>query len=165
MHRREPANAVSRLSIDLAAVLPRLLPKAIEWAEQKSSEILAAGESLSGSGIELARRVGVANPEKIRICAFRSPPLPDDEELRGVALQVGLLGPDMIGLTLGYGILIREGHHTHRLVSHECRHVYQYETAGSISNFLPGYLLQIAEFGYYNAPYEKDARDHEIESI
>jgi hypothetical protein len=51
-----------------------------------------------------------------------------------------------------------------RLVSHECRHVYQYETHGSIAAFLPIYLLQIATVGYVNAPFEQDARAHELES-
>ena len=90
-------------------------------------------------------------------------PLPDDPELRGVALQIGLLGPEMVGLTLGHGIYICEGHVSNRLISHECRYVYQYETAGSIKDFLPVYLQQIALSGYHDAPFEVDARDHEID--
>jgi hypothetical protein len=45
-----------------------------------------------------------------------------------------------------------------RLLSHECRHVYRYETSGSTAEFLPGYLPQIATVGYINAPLEQDAR-------
>jgi hypothetical protein len=90
-------------------------------------------------------------------------PLPDDPELRQVALATGLLGPSMIGLTLGHSIYIVLGHHTNRLLSHECRHVAQYETAGSIAEFLPQYLQQVAEYGYANAPFEIDARQHEVD--
>ena len=61
------------------------------------------------------------------------------------------VGPGMIGLTLGYSIFIVRGHMGRRLVSHECRHVYQYETHGSIAAFLPVYLQQIATVGYQNA--------------
>jgi hypothetical protein len=47
------------------------------------------------------------------------------------------------------------------LLSHECRHAYQYETYGSIAAFLPVYLDQIASVGYLDAPFEQDARTNE----
>jgi hypothetical protein len=67
----------------------------------------------------------------------------------------------MVGLTLGHSIFICRGHQTRRLLSHELRHVHQYEANGSIAEFLPMYLQQIAEVGYANAPFEIDARAHE----
>jgi hypothetical protein len=91
-------------------------------------------------------------------------PVPEDPDLREAALATGMLGPNTVGLTLGYGIYIVQGHGTNRLVSHECRHVYQYERAGSIKAFLPQYLGQIAEFGYEAAPFEADARAHELDT-
>jgi hypothetical protein len=39
-----------------------------------------------------------------------------------------------------------------------------YERAGSISRYLPLYLRQIVEHGYDDAPFEVDARMHELES-
>ena len=140
-----------------------LLPGAITWAEARSDEILGAGAPLSDVGMRLARTVGVECPERIRISTVNSIPLPGDFELRTAALETGLIGPGTAGMTLGYGIYILDGCESHRLISHECRHVYQYEQAGSIKAFLPHYLRQIAEFGYDNAPYELDAREHEIE--
>ena len=92
-------------------------------------------------------------------------PLPDDPDLRQVALETGLLGPNMIGLTLGYGIYVCDGHMDNRLISHECRHVHQYEVAGSIESYLPIYLRQIAVHGYHDAPFEIDAREHEINAV
>ncbi len=88
-------------------------------------------------------------------------PLPDDPELRDAAFRAGMLGPGTIGLTLGYGIYIVKDHRSNRLVSHECRHVYQYEVAGSIAAFLPQYLEQVLSVGYAAAPFEIDAREHE----
>ena len=67
----------------------------------------------------------------------------------------------MVGLTLGHSIYICNGHNSPRLLSHECRHVQQYEQAGSIAAYLPKYLEQIARYGYFDAPYEVDARAHE----
>lgn len=150
------------MTFELASALPLIIPKAITWAEQRASEILTAGEPLTEQGMILARRVGVATPEKIRLMFVTHLPLPTDPILREAALQTGLLGPNMIGLTLGHGIYICNDYNTPRLLSHECRHVYQYEQAGSIAAFLPQYLRQIAECGYANAPYEIDARTHEV---
>jgi hypothetical protein len=88
--------------------------------------------------------------------------MPDDPLLKEAAVQTGLLGPDMIGLTLGYAVLLCRGHDANpRLLSHEFRHVHQYETAGSIAAFLSTYLREIIEYGYAAAPSEVDARNHE----
>jgi hypothetical protein len=150
------------MPVDLAASLPLLLPRAVAWAEAQAGIVLASGIALKPSGLQLACGVGVINPENIRIGVVDLLPLPDDASLREAALQSGLLGPEMIGLTLGYAVLICRGHEANPcLLSHEFRHVYQYEPAGSIAAFLPVYLQQIVAFGYANAPFEADARAHE----
>ena len=143
---------------DLATVLPQLLPRAIEWAEVRSAEVLGKGVVLPPDRLALARAVGVVQPEKIRVSLVDRLPLPEDPELREAAIQSGLLGPDMVGITFGYAIYMCKGHATNRLLSHECRHVYQYEVAGSIASFLPLYLQQIVSHGYKQAPFEVDAR-------
>jgi len=152
------------MPIDIEALLPSLLPRAIEWVTGQSALILESGSPLTDSEIRLAKTVGVTFPDRVRISVVQALPLPEDPELRHVALETGLLGPGMIGVTFGYGIFVCEGHMTNRLISHECRHVYQYEQAGSIAAFLPAYLAQIAQFGYQNAPLEIDARQNELES-
>jgi len=150
------------MPFDLQAALPHLLPKAIQWAEARSQEVQVGGISLAEKGLEIARSVGVQRPEQIRITFVEKLPLPEDEMLRGAALETGLLGPGMVGLTLGYSVFICQGHDSIRLFSHEFRHVHQYEQAGSIAAFLPVYLQQIAMLGYENASFEIDAKAHEI---
>ena len=147
---------------DLAAVLPKLLPQAIEWMELCSAEILSKGKPLTAAGIKVARSVGVLEPEKIRVELVENLPLPDDQMLRDVALQAGLLGPDMAGVTFGYGIYACTDHVTNRLLAHECRHVFQYEDAGSIAAFIPVYLQEIVQYGYFESPVEADARQYEF---
>lgn len=149
------------VSVDLKTLLPVLLPRAIEWATTHSEEILKEGRPLSAEGIKLATAVGVSFPAKVRVSEVTTLPIPSDPQLRNIALETGLLGPGIIGLTLGYGIYIRSGCFSNKLISHECRHVYQYETAGSIDKFLPMYLQQVAMYGYRDAPFEIDARMHE----
>ncbi|MBB6580933.1 hypothetical protein [Ralstonia solanacearum] len=148
--------------IDLAKVLPTILPAAIAWAEAQSRWALSAGAALSQEGITDARAVGVATPGRIRVAIVPSLPVPDDSTLRAIALDTGLLGPGMVGLTLGHAIFVVRGQATRRLLTHEFRHVYQYEVAGSIAAFLPAYLHQIATVGYHDAPFEVDARRYEI---
>lgn len=149
------------MTFDLRVALPLIVPKAIAWAEEQYLLILQDGQPLNKHLLAIARGVGVLHPESIRVIEVPSLPLPNDPDLKQAAAATGLLGPGMVGLTLGYGIYVCHGHGSIRLLSHEFRHVYQYEQAGSIEVFLPAYLQQIALFGYDNAPFEIDARDHE----
>ena len=147
--------------MDLRAALPLLMPKAIEWAQEEESHASVTGRALTTDEITLARKVGVVNAELIRIQSCDRLPMPQDSSLQAAAVQTGLLGPGMIGLTLGYSVFICRGHETRRLLAHEFRHVCQYEQNGSISGFLPIYLQQIVTVGYRDAPLEIDARAHE----
>lgn len=149
------------MPIDLRAALPVLVPKAIAWAEAQHAHIAQVGSPLNDGLLSVAASVGVQHPDRIRVAEIARLPLPDDPELRQAALATGLLGPGMVGLTLGYGVYVCHGHGSIRLLSHEFRHVYQYEHAGSIAAFLPAYLQQIVTVGYNNAPLEVDARAHE----
>ena len=149
--------------MDLRSAIPSLLPLAIEWAQAASCEAAEAGVALNDDGERLARRVGVRFPERIRVAVVDALPLPPHPLLRQAALENGVLGPSGAGLTLGHTVFVRRGVESRRLLSHEFRHVFQYEEAGSIAAFLPRYLEQIAEYGYANAPLEIDARDHEVE--
>lgn len=147
---------------DFRAALQAATPKAIAWAEAQCEYILAHGVPLSVQEIADARTVGVSHPEKIRIALVAGVPLPEDEELSTIALHAGLLGPGTAGLTLGHGIFIVRGNQNRQLFSHEFRHVFQYEQAGSIAAFLGEYLDQIASVGYWDSPLEADARLHEL---
>ena len=148
--------------MDLRSLLPQLLPAAIAWANAQAEHVAQVGQPLTPPLIDIARRVGVKEPERIRVLLVDQLPLPEDAVLREVAIQEGLLGPSMAGLTLGHSIFIVHGNCTLRLVSHECRHVHQYEVVGSIEAFLPIYLGQIIEYKYEDAPLEVDARNYEI---
>jgi len=140
-----------------------LVPKAIVWAEAQSEIALRDGRPLTEQSLSIAQRVGVASPERIRILDVLRLPMPDDPQLKQAALATGLLSPKMVGLTLGHAVLVCPGYGQDiRLLSHEFRHVHQYEQAGSIADFLPVYLQQIVTVGYDNAPFELDARTHEL---
>jgi hypothetical protein len=152
-----------RVALDLHRRLPVLLPGAIAWAERRAKRAAAVGAPLTPEEEQVARAVDVAQPERVRIeMVGDSLPMPDDPALRAAAVQAGLLGQGMVGLTLGHSIFICRGRKSRRLLSHELRHVHQYEQYGSIAAFLPVYLKQVIEVGYANAPLERDARAHEL---
>jgi len=148
----------------LQALLPLLIRRAIAWAEAVASDVAAQGVALSPSAAVDANTVGVRLVDKVRVLIVDELPVPEDPELRAAAIETGLLGPGMIGLTLGYSILICRGHMTRSVLSHECRHVAQYESAGGIASFLPIYLAAIVEpgVGYWNSPFEQEARAYEL---
>jgi hypothetical protein len=144
-------------------MLPILIPQAVDWAELQQARILLSGRMLDNRELAIARNAGVAHPELIRIAEVSDIPLPKTPELHQAAISTGLIGPGTIGMTFGYGIYLLYGHATSRLLSHEFRHVHQYEKTGTIEDFLRRYLQQIAFFGYERAPLEIDARQHEIQ--
>jgi len=151
-------------TFDIAAELPNILQKAIAWAEAEAASARTNGASLKKFGIRLARSVGVQRPELIRVIELPELPFPNDPYLALAANKTGLIGPGAVGLTLGYAVFILIGYRSNRLLSHEFRHVYQYESAGSIAAFLPLYLSEILSYGYEDAPYEIDAVAHEIDT-
>ena len=68
-----------------------------------------------------------------------------------------MLSGNTLGLTAGYGILVRADCADNlRLLAHEFVHVAQYERLGRVG-FLQEYIQQIAAHGYLNAPFELDA--------
>jgi len=152
----------AEVKMDLKNQLPIILPLAIVWAENVHALIQNSGAALNEGERKIAQRVGVANPEKIRVIESDLVPQPDHPVLKEASLQTGMLSPATNGLTLGYSIFIKSGRKSTRLLSHECRHVHQYESYQSIAGFLAEYLQQIIDFGYYDAPLEIDARRNEI---
>lgn len=143
----------------------QFLDIATQWVEQQQSIITAKGTALTAVEQHLARQVGVMHPERIYLYEVAAIDRPNQPELAALCEQFGFLTEDTIGLALGYGIYIKQGYLTTRLLSHELRHVYQYEQAGSPEAFLSRYIGEIMQFGYLDAPLEIDARAHEFEAI
>lgn len=139
-----------------------ILPLAIDWAEQHAAIIMREGCALTAAERVVAEMVGVSHPERVRLVLCPRLPVPEHPALFAACTAAGFFSPDMVGLTLEHGIYIQQGHCTGRLLSHELRHVHQYEQAGSIASFLQVYIPQLLQCGYMAAPLEIDARLHEV---
>ena len=149
--------------MDLEAHLPVLGPLAVQWALRQAELSYPVGVPLTEQLQRLATHVGVKQPRMIRIIPVDAIPVPTEEPLRSAAIQVGLAGPEMRGLTLEYVVFIRKGSELDApLLSHEFRHTAQYEACGGIPQFLATHLRHLARFGYWDSPFEVDARAHEV---
>ena len=146
----------------LAAQLSVMAPRVVTWAEKLSAEGRTRGIALTPAQERIARASGVREPGKIRILVVPHIPLPDEPDLRAAALEVGLSQSSALGMTLGYAVVVVRGYEGNvRLLSHEFRHVAQYEACGGIAPFLTMHLADLAAFGYEESPFEVDARAHE----
>jgi len=154
--------SVTAFAQDLASQVPLLGPRAVTWAEGAEADALLRGSPLAPRVRALTHAVGVAQPNRVRIVIVDRMPLPSEPLLRNAAAAMGLAEDNVTGLTLGYAIFLRRGHERDpRLLSHELRHVAQYETAGGIAPFLAKHLVDLVQHGYEDSPYEVDARAHE----
>jgi len=136
-----------------------LLPLACAWAAEQERTILQTGVALTESQLTDARQIGVGQPEQVRLLRVTRIPMPTQLELAAVAAAAGLISPATAGLTIRYGIFIRDDCWGQRLlVVHELVHTMQYERLGGIEAFLRPYLLEcIAPPFYPNGPMEQEA--------
>ena len=145
----------------LASLLTPFVTRASSWVEKKEALILAKGRALTPAQQADAVKAGVAHPEKIRI-EFAHSIRPPKQLMLGLASRYAhALGQDTAGLTVRYGIFIRndcQNYRAHREVYvHEFCHVAQYERYGSIPAFLTAYLQECLVPGYPHGPLEQEA--------
>src|ERR1035437_1646850 len=84
-----------------------LLPLAGTWAAQQERAILQTGVALTESQLADARRVGVIQPERVRLLQVAQIPTPTHPTLATAAAATRLISPNTTGLTIRYGIFIR----------------------------------------------------------
>jgi hypothetical protein len=143
---------------DLLAKLPALLPLACQWAEQQERHIRQHGIPLSPQQVADARLVGVQHPEQVRLLRVPVIPVPTQSELAAAAALTNLISPVTAGLTLRYGIFVKEEFRgDRRLIAHELVHTSQYERFGGFDAFLQQYLTECVTVGYLAAPLEQEA--------
>lgn len=136
--------------------------RAIEWAQAQESSALRMGTPLPAGLQAIAKGNGVKLPQNIRLVVVDEIPLPKEQPLAGAAAKLGLASSWAAGLTLGYAVIVAKGYEADaRILSHELRHVAQYEACGGIPGFLRVHLADMLEHGYKDSRFERDARAHE----
>jgi hypothetical protein len=139
--------------------LESLLPLAAAWAREHQEFILTTGVPLSEPELFEARRVGVKQPERVRLLSVPAIPFPAHPLLQAACRATNFVPESPRGLTLCYGIYLRSDCWRDRgIVVHELVHTAQYERLGGISPFLRSYLGECMTFGYENSSMENEAR-------
>jgi len=100
-------------------LLRELIPRAAAWAQRQEYFILnhSNARPLNQSGHDIARRAGVTRPEAVRILAVPEILQPEEDDLRQVSSEFGVITAATAGLTLGRGILVRQDYlHDEKLI-------------------------------------------------
>lgn len=136
-----------------------LLSLACEWAAEQERIILQTGLPLNESQLADAKQIAVTHPERIRLLRVPEIPQPTNQVLLEAAKAARLLSPTTDGMTVRYGIFIREHCWGHpRLITHELVHTKQYEQRGGFAGFLRPYLLEcLTPPGYPHGQMEQEA--------
>ena len=132
---------------------------AAPWAAWHQRRIHRNGRQLNHLELELAERLGLGNPDMIRIQTVIRVPNPLYPLLWLVKKCGGSCITTAAGITLGRGIYVCKDYaHSTELIAHELVHVAQYQRAGSIRAFMVEYIHQCLLVGYHDAEWEKEAR-------
>ena len=108
-----------------------LLPAAEQFVAENQAEALEKGVALTASQLELAKRIGVQQPEAVRLYYVDRLPMPADPHLEAVARRFGYSSPFIYAYTFGYGIWIEhDAKDDLELLAHELIHVRQTEQLG-----------------------------------
>jgi len=142
-----------------SALVELVLPIACAWVRNEEDAILRTGAPLSEAQLADARRIGIAQPERVRVLAVETIPPRLHPVLRFLAQKFGLAFSGTIGMALGHGLFLCLEHREDRsLLLHELAHVAQYERLG-FRRFLRQYLRECLSLGYPLGALEAEARD------
>jgi hypothetical protein len=145
----------------IAARVAALQPGAVAFVEDSDRAIAQQGRALTADEINLARSVGVAEPEKVRVLVAATFIAPHDPAFAVEARKLGIGEPGEGGRTTGHGIQIKPKYAASRwILAHELTHVGQYERLGT-TGFVHEYLTELLLLGYARAPLESAAHANE----
>jgi hypothetical protein len=154
----------AELATPPAAVTTRvaqLLQPAVEFIASSEREVQQRGRGLTADELQLARSVGVAQPESVRVLIADEFIPPQDPAFAVAARKFGLGDSSEGGRTTGHAIQIKPNYASARwLLAHELTHVGQFERLG-IAEFVREYLTELLMFGYVRAPLERMAASNE----
>ena len=147
---------------DVAALVEQLQPGVADYIREAERAGSKDGHALDAQQLELARAVGVAEPERVRVVYTQHFPVASDAALAAqLKTRFGIGGAADGGLTMGHTVFIAEKYAGARwLLAHELTHVAQFERFG-VERFAHDYLTQMLIVGYARAPLEREAAANE----
>lgn len=154
-----PLQPVAKLALSFqAAMVSVLLPLAARWVRRQEARLLVEGVPLNERQMEIARAVGVREPQRVRARRVLRVPSVLPAGWGWLQPLARRLLREVTGMACGHGVYIRSDvWHDARLWAHELTHVAQYERL-AIRGFVREYLLQCLRAGYDASPLEREAR-------
>ena len=134
-----------------------LIKIATEWLSSQQHLLADDLMPLSLEEVAIAKAVGVAYPERVRVARLPRIPTPDHPALAHAASALGLFTPSMTAFAAGYVILLRASDANAGLLAHELRLVHHFESIGTVAGYLGKYIAEVFEHGYGSTPMEIDA--------
>jgi len=142
----------------LLSTLPVLLPVAVAWVEKQEVILLERGVPLNDVQRADAKRVGVKEPERVRLVPVDTLPQPDNDDIMFLARHMGFFSPRSVALTLGYATcLLPQSWNDRAVLVHELVHIAQHERMGGIRPFLNIYLRECIDPGNPFGGLEQEA--------
>jgi hypothetical protein len=142
---------------EVTAWVERIYPGVVAWFSQGEVSMLAQGRVLTPKESAAASRAGVKSPEKIRVIALKSFPMPQDATTRNELTALGVGSNEAVGRVMGYAVLLKpESASDTETMSHEFVHIAQQERLGR-NGFIKRWLVEMKMVGYRRAPLELEA--------
>lgn len=136
-----------------------LAPLGAVWAARAARLAWHKGRALTPPEQEMAARMGVAAPERVRVMVAPEMPWPGPRWLHRLVSRLGFPATESVGLCLGHAIFLHPAWaEKTEVLAHELVHTAQYERLGGVRPFLRRYLAECLAFGYVAAPLEREAR-------
>lgn len=144
----------------LLALVSQLIGQYIDWAADIENSGRQQGIALSTAQQVIAREVGVAAPEQVRLIYLPAVPFPlDNPGLKLLGESLGFIGPGIVNnaQVFGYAIYVRDGFvlNTPKL-AHELVHVRQIEQS-SFQSITLWHLWDLVWYGYEHSRIETEA--------
>lgn len=144
------AHTLSYLTTPIAAI----------WVGHHEVLIRCTGRKLSIRELAHCRRLGILNPEYIRIRVVPRVPSPVPRWIEKLCQSLGFPVGAAAGICFRYGIYIDQNYSANPgIISHELVHTLQYERLGSLEAFLRQYIFECLYHGYHDSPLEREAQN------
>ena len=150
-------NALDQPPPQVMAKLEIYLPKVSRWYAELEQELAQQGRRLTVEELKVAEKLGVLEPERVRVLVLEKFPMPQDSALLVEAKKYGLGSMTEGGRSIGHLVLLKPWVVAHKeVLNHELVHVAQMDRMGQEA-FLRRYLIELEMMGYARSPLELEA--------
>lgn len=134
-----------------------LTPLTLSWFKEVEAKYLSKGRSLSDEETEIALKVGVTHPERVRVIVLKDFPIPDNKTLYSQAKQYGLGSPAESSRIMGNIIMLKARFKDERwMLAHQLSYIAQQEKMGR-QEFVRRFIAEREILGSKRAPMELNA--------